>query len=103
LSWSENGFSIQIPTQIGEIKDLFNKFHLRINLVALLFGNLGTRSKTTFLEFRNLEILPKGLSIQNLKVEGLLRIVCNMWKVFTWPTCASDFFKSSRYVSIKTT
>jgi hypothetical protein len=27
-----------------------------------------------------------------LKFKGPLRIVCNMWKVFTRPTCASDFF-----------
>jgi hypothetical protein len=33
-----------------------------------------------------------GPSTQNLKVEGLLRIDSNMWKVFTGPTCASDFF-----------
>jgi hypothetical protein len=39
------------------------------------------------LKFENLKS-----SIQNLKVEGLLRIVCNMWKVFKRPTCASDFF-----------
>jgi hypothetical protein len=35
---------------------LFNKFHRRINLVALLLGNSGLRSKTTFSEFRSLEI-----------------------------------------------
>jgi hypothetical protein len=36
---------------------LFNKFYLGINLVALLFSNLGSRKKTTYSEFRNLKIL----------------------------------------------
>jgi hypothetical protein len=48
---------IQIPTQNGEMKVLFHKFHRRINLVVLLFSNSGSRNKTTHLEFRNLKIL----------------------------------------------
>jgi hypothetical protein len=36
--------------------DKFNKFYRRINLMALLFSNLGSRNKTTYLHFRNLEI-----------------------------------------------
>jgi hypothetical protein len=36
--------------------------------------------------------LLEGLFIQSLNFKGPLRIVCNMWKVFTRPTCASDFF-----------
>jgi hypothetical protein len=42
---------------------LFNNFHHRINLVEFLFGNLGSRNKTTFSEFRNLEILRVLLKI----------------------------------------
>jgi hypothetical protein len=36
-----------------------------------------------------------------LKFKGPLLIVCNMWKVFTRPTCASDFFfqKSCQFFS----
>jgi hypothetical protein len=86
--------SIQIPTQNGQKwKFFYNKFHRGINLVALLFSNSGSRNKITFSEFGNL----KGTSIQNLEVEGLLRIVSDMWKVFTHPTCASDFFKTAFY------
>jgi hypothetical protein len=39
------------------MKVLFNKFYRRINLVALLFSNLGSRNKTTYSEFRHLKIL----------------------------------------------
>jgi hypothetical protein len=46
----------QIPTQNGEMKVLFNYFYRRINQVAILFGNLGSRNETTYSEFRNLEI-----------------------------------------------
>jgi hypothetical protein len=48
---------IQIPTQNGGMKVLFNKFHRGINLVALLFSNLGSRNKTTYLKFINLKLL----------------------------------------------
>jgi hypothetical protein len=80
---------IQIPTQNREMNVLFNKFHRRINLVALLFSNSGSRNKTTYSEFRN----------ESLKFEGPLRIVGNMWKVFTRPTCASDFFYVFHFIS----
>jgi hypothetical protein len=48
---------IQIPTQNGGMKVLFNKFYRGINLVALLFSNLGSRNKTMYSEFMNIEFL----------------------------------------------
>jgi hypothetical protein len=70
------------------MKALFNKFHRRINLVALLFSNSGLRNKTAYSEFRNWKIL----RVFSYKVWSLKVICGNMWKVFTRPTCASDFF-----------
>jgi hypothetical protein len=81
---------MQIPTQNEGMKVLFNKFYRGINLVALLFSNLGSRNVTAYSEFRNLNL--RGLFIQSLKFKGPLHIVCNKWKVFTRPTCASEFF-----------
>jgi hypothetical protein len=40
--------------------------------------------------------------MQSLKFECPLRILCNMWKVFTRPTCASDFFLFFLTVLFKT-
>jgi hypothetical protein len=48
--------SKKILTQNGEMNVLFNKFQRRINLVAFLFDNSGSRIKTTYSEFRNLKI-----------------------------------------------
>jgi hypothetical protein len=48
---------MQISTQNGGMKVLFNKFHRGIKVVALLFSNLGSKNKTTHSEFRNLKIL----------------------------------------------
>jgi hypothetical protein len=59
------------------------------------FSNSGPRNKTTHTEFRNLKIL---IFIQSLKFEGLLRIVCNMWELFTHATCASNFLIASFHV-----
>jgi hypothetical protein len=39
------------------MKGLFNKFHRRMNLVALLFSNSGSKNVTRYSEFRNLKIL----------------------------------------------
>jgi hypothetical protein len=39
------------------MKALFNKFHRRINLVALLLSNSGSGNKTTYSEFINLKIV----------------------------------------------
>jgi hypothetical protein len=47
----------------------------------------GTNHVLRIYEFENL----RGPSVQNLKVDGLLGIVWNMWKVFTRTTNASDF------------
>jgi phosphoglucomutase len=57
-----------------------------------LFGNSGSRNKTTFSKFRNLKIL-RVLPYKIWRL-GLLRIVAK-WKVFTRPTCALDFFKAT--------
>jgi hypothetical protein len=49
------------------MKVFFNKFHRRINLVAILFSNLGSRNKTTI---QNFEILsPKGTFHTNFDSE----------------------------------
>jgi hypothetical protein len=82
---------LQIPTQNGEIKVLFYKFHRRINLMVFCFIISGSGTK---LRTQNLEIWKScGPFVQSLKFEGLLRVGCNMWKIFTRPTCVSDFFK----------
>jgi hypothetical protein len=75
------------------MKVLFKKFYRGKNLVALLFNYLASRNETRYSEILKFENL-KGLYIQSLKLKGHLRIACNMWKVFTRPTCASDFFIS---------
>jgi hypothetical protein len=46
---------IQIPTKNGVMKVVFNKFYRGINLVALLFSNLGSRNKTTYSKFINFD------------------------------------------------
>jgi hypothetical protein len=82
---------IRVPTQNGKMKVLFDKFNRKTNLKALSFCNLGSRNKTTHSEFIKLEILRVLTHMHSLKFEGPLRIVCNMWKIFTSPTYASDF------------
>jgi hypothetical protein len=96
---------------------LFNEFHHRTELMALLFSTfsilrqLGTKNSKT--------LSPKGTSHTNFdsewenetfkicKFKGLQilnavlnYLVCNMMKVFMRPTSASDFFwKVSRKIS----
>jgi hypothetical protein len=45
---------IQIPTQNGDMKVLFNKFNRRINLMALLFTILGSRNKKPISKYKKL-------------------------------------------------
>jgi hypothetical protein len=45
---------MQIPTQNGKIKVLFNKFHPRTNLTTLSVTILGSRNKIKYSEFQNL-------------------------------------------------
>jgi hypothetical protein len=72
--------SIQIPTQNEEMKVLVNKFHRRINLVALLFSNSGSRNKTTKSEFRNLKILRVfSYKVWSLKVPHVEFAICGKY------------------------
>jgi hypothetical protein len=60
---------IQIPTQNGEIKALFNKFHRTINLMALLLTILGSWNKETNSKLKNIKGSPHtNLHIQYLKI-----------------------------------
>jgi hypothetical protein len=78
--------SIQIPTQSGEMKVLFNTFHRRTNLKALLFSNSGGPST------KILRLL--SYKVWRLKVP--YGIFCNLWKLFMRPNCASDFFSCKK-------
>jgi hypothetical protein len=81
------------------MKVLFSKFHCRINLVALLLDNSGSRNKTSYTEFRNLKILRFfPYKIQSLKV---FYVYSNMWKVFTRPTFAPNFILSESEFDLK--
>jgi hypothetical protein len=48
---------MQIPTQNGEMKVLFKKFHRRINLMALLVTILGSRNKKNELKILKFGVL----------------------------------------------
>jgi hypothetical protein len=86
---------------------LFNKFHPRTNLTALLVTILGSRNKNKHSEFWYLKFQRYLLYKFRLKTDKpwvfLSKFRCrtilmhfllhtNMWQVYTRPTSASDFF-----------